>query len=107
MAISLQILYSVYIGQSLRGEVMLKNYMEAIVDDIIGDILEKEELDCKCEHCIEDIKAIALNNLKPMYVATEKGILYSKLREMNYQFKADVVKEIMNGIEKIRQNPRH
>ncbi len=86
---------------------MLKNYMEVIVDDMIEDILEKEELDCRCERCIEDVKAIALNNLRPMYVATEEGVLYTKLKEMNFQFKADVVREIMNGVEKIRQNPRH
>lgn len=86
---------------------MLKNYMEVIVDDMIEEILEREELDCRCERCIEDIKAIALNNLRPMYVATEEGVLYTKLKEMNFQFKADVVREIMNGVEKIRQNPRH
>lgn len=86
---------------------MLKNYMEVIVDDMIEEILEREELDCRCERCIEDIKAIALNNLKPMYVVTEEGVLYTKLKEMNFQFKADVVREIMNGVEKIRQNPRH
>ncbi len=86
---------------------MLKNYMEIVVHDMLPSILEREELECQCEICIEDIKAIALNNLKPMYVVTEKGILYSKLNEFSAQFKTDVIRKITIAIEKVRKNPRH
>ena len=85
---------------------MLKNYMEIVVHDML-QYTKREELECQCEICIEDIKAIALNNLKPMYVVTEKGILYSKLNEFSAQFKTDVIREITIAIEKVRKNPRH
>lgn len=86
---------------------MIKNYMEVIVDDVLDDILETSDLNCKCEECKDDVRAIALNNLKPIYVATDKGTLYTKLNEFNIQFKTDVVKEILNSIEKVKKNPRH
>lgn len=86
---------------------MVKNYMEIIVDDTLERILEKTTLECKCEKCKDDIRALALNNLKPIYVATEKGILYTKLNEFNMQFKTDVIREIISAIEKVKENPRH
>lgn len=79
---------------------MLKNYMEIVVDDILPSVLKGEDLDCKCDKCLSDIKAIALNNLKPMYVATEKGILYIKLNQFSTQFKTDVVKQIIIAIKR-------
>lgn len=86
---------------------MLKNYMEIVVDDVLSDILRKQDLECECEVCINDIKAITLNNLRPMYVSTNKGILYSKLNEFSLQSKADVINEITMAIEKVKGNPRH
>lgn len=86
---------------------MLKNYMEIVVDDILSDILRKKDLKCECKMCINDIKAITLNNLKPMYVSTDKGILYSKLNESSLQSKADVINELTIAIEKVGKSPRH
>lgn len=86
---------------------MIKNYMEIIVDDTLKDILEKEDLKCKCEICRDDIKAITLNNLEHLYVATERGILYTKLNEFSVQFKTDVIQELLVSIEKVKKNPRH
>lgn len=86
---------------------MVKNYMEIVVENVLDEVLKTSDLECKCEECKDDIKAITLNNLKPTYVATDKGALYTRLNEFNVQFKTDVVQEIMNSIEKIKENPRH
>lgn len=86
---------------------MLKNYMEIVVDQMLPDILNERELTCNCEFCIEDIKAIALNNLKPKYVVTKKGILYTKLNEFSVQFRADVTREIVSAIKIVKDMPRH
>ena len=86
---------------------MVKNYMEIIVEDILEDMLENADLKCKCEVCKDDIKAMTLNNLKPIYVATEKGVLYTRLKEFSLQFKADVVQEILSSIKKVNNNPSH
>lgn len=86
---------------------MLKNYMEVVVENYLPDILKEYEGICKCESCIEDIKAIVLNNLKPMYVVSDKGCLYTKVNELMIQFKTDVIKEITSGIEKVSKNPHH
>ena len=86
---------------------MIKNYMEIVVDEMLPEVLDERELACNCEYCVEDIKAIALNNLKPMYVVTKKGILYTKLNEFSIQFRADVTKELVTAIEMVKNKPRH
>ena len=86
---------------------MLKNYMEDVVDHVILDILNKSNNACKCELCVEDIKAIALNNLKPMYIVTEKGSIYARVNELKSQFVTDTVKELVKAVEIVSKNPRH
>lgn len=86
---------------------MLKNYIEVIVDNLLITILNEYDNICKCSKCIDDIKAIALNNVKPFYVATEEGFTYAKINELHPQFKTTIISEITKAIEIVFNNPRH
>ncbi len=66
------------------------NYLENEVDILLNDLLKNYSDVCQCEHCLTDIKAIALNNLKPHYVVTQKGELFTKLTELELQFEVDI-----------------
>jgi len=80
--------------------------MEDVVLNSLNLILEKEEM-CKCEKCKLDIMALALNRLPPKYVVTEKGRIYTKLAELELQFKADVIRELTKAVEVVKNNPQH
>ncbi len=54
-----------------------------------------------------DIKAIALNNLEPQYVVTDKGGLYAQVNEMNLQYEANIMKAILDGISLVSSHPMH
>jgi len=86
---------------------MPKNYMEIAVDNFLPSLLNQYEDICKCVHCIEDIKALALNNLKPVYTTTEEGYAYAKAGEINPQFKPDVVQQLILSIDVVTNNPKH
>jgi len=86
---------------------MLKNYMEDVVDKVLPNILAEYKEMCKCEKCIEDIKALTLNNLKPAYVVTEKGNTYVKINELVSQFNVDVMNEITKAVEVVSKNAQH
>ncbi|QAA35155.1 late competence development ComFB family protein [Clostridium manihotivorum] len=86
---------------------MLKNCMEDIVDDILPLVLEDYKGACTCYKCINDVKAIALNNLPPLYAVTESGRLYLKMNEMKAQVKIDVINELTKALQKVTQNPLH
>ena len=86
---------------------MVINYMELVVDKLLPTLLNDYDNVCQCETCIEDMKAYALNNLKPMYYASEKGEVFMRLNQFLMQFNADVTKAIINAIETVSSNPRH
>lgn len=86
---------------------MIKNYMEVIVDNLLINILVDYNDICKCTKCIDDIKAITLNNVKPFYVATESGLTYAKINELYPQFNATIISELVKSIDIVSNSPRH
>lgn len=86
---------------------MIKNCMEDIVEDLLPVVLVNYEGVCTCSRCIDDVKAIALNNLTPLYAASENGRLYNKMNEMKTQFRVDVINELTKAMEKVCENPFH
>lgn len=86
---------------------MLVNLMEKEVYYVVDKVLNDMDDVCKCEKCKMDIAAIALNNLKPDYVVSEKGEVYKKVNNMNYQFSSDVVAAVTRAIDIVSKNPKH
>ena len=86
---------------------MIKNYAEQVVEEILSDILKECTNICKCERCINDIKCIILNNLKPSYFDTEIGGIYLKLKSLHLQYKTDVIYEATKAIKIVSQNINH
>lgn len=85
----------------------LKNYMEDAVFQVLDGILASRTDVCKCARCRLDIAAIALNNLPPRYVVTEKGEVLVKVQQLHHQFEADVIPVILDAIDHVVANPRH
>lgn len=85
----------------------VKNYMEEVVEHILVEVLKDMPEVCNCQHCVSDIKALALNAVKPKYVATPVGEVYTRVNELSMQFQVDAVKAITEAIEKVKASPRH
>jgi competence protein ComFB len=81
--------------------------MEDIVRDTLENLISEREDICKCPKCKLDIVAWALNRLPPKYVVTDKGRMYTKLKEQEIQFRADVVQELTKAISRISKGPQH
>ena len=81
----------------------LHNLMEDEVIRIIDEFLKDREDICTCDKCKLDIAAIALNNLKPKYVVTEKGSLFAKVDILDYQFDVDLIKEVTKAAKIVRE----
>ena len=85
----------------------IQNYMEDVVQDELELLLDERENICKCNKCKLDMMVWALNRLPPRYVITNRGRLYTKLKEQEVQFKADVVRELTKAIDFVSKNPQH
>ncbi len=84
----------------------LVNMMEYIVDEKLRELLADADC-CKCEKCLIDMKAFALNNLKPMYVNSREGELYSLLDSTRSQNLADINVAVINSINVVKREPHH
>ncbi|NLN56523.1 MAG: late competence development ComFB family protein [Gammaproteobacteria bacterium] len=84
----------------------IKNYMEEIVFSQMKDILNDINM-CTCDKCLLDIAAIALNDLPPKYIVTEKGELYSKINTLGQQFEVDIVSAVTKAAVLVKRKPRH
>ena len=85
----------------------LVNYMEELTDNHLNHLLAK---DYKGQRFTgenrEDIMALALNRLWPMYTTSDSGRSFLKKIIVEDKIEKDIVRELRIAIDKVRQNPR-
>jgi len=89
---------------------MVINYVELCVKRFLENILETDPNYsdiCKCEQCIDDILAKALNNIKPFYITSKTGEVYAEYNSLEIQNNAEVIKEVISAIEFVSNNKKH
>jgi competence protein ComFB len=87
---------------------LLKNEAEVLVIREMEQQLKSDHKDmCRCNECIVDIAAMALNSVKPLYRFSLLGALYAS-QAMTQQAYADSVKNaVAQAIKKVKKNPAH
>lgn len=88
-----------------KSDVILYNVMEKLVIDKLDITLKKMNC-CRCDRCKEDIIAIALNNLKPMYIVASKDEIENKILELD-NLGLEVTTSVLKAVLAVRKNPRH
>lgn len=83
------------------------NMVEIEVRRELENQLKKRPSICHCDKCKEDMAAIALNHLRPIYVVSYKGETYTRIKELEIQFMADVTSEVIKAIELVNKEPHH
>ncbi|MCL2758675.1 MAG: late competence development ComFB family protein [Treponema sp.] len=87
---------------------LLKNEAEVmVIRELEYQLKSKQEVMCRCNECIVDIAAIALNSVKPLYRFSLLGALYAS-QAMTEKAYADSVKQaVTQAIKKVKKNPAH
>jgi competence protein ComFB len=87
---------------------LLKNEAEVMIIREIEDQLKLNTVEmCKCNECIVDIAALALNTVKPLYRFSLLGTLYAS-QAMTEQSCSDSIKDaVARAIKKVQSNPAH
>jgi competence protein ComFB len=86
----------------------LKNEAEKLVlDELEIQLKEAHEDICRCNDCVVDMAAMALNNVKPFYRFSILGTLYAASAK-NEPAYAETIKQAVNrAIIKVSSNPSH
>ncbi len=88
-----------------KNNVILYNVTEKLVLNKLDATLKKMNC-CRCDRCKEDIVAIALNNLKPMYMVATKDEITQKIHKLK-DIGSEVTTEVIKAVLTVRKNPRH
>lgn len=84
------------------------NINEELVIEFIELILNEDETICRCQLCIEDIYALSLNQLTPMYVQSSfKDRIFSESDLTKKIDKGHVENIVRAAISKVSKNPYH
>ena len=84
----------------------LTNYMEELADTYLDDLLSEYKGQRFTATCKQDIKALALNRLWPMYTTTDAGRDFLRKVIAEDKIEKDIVRELRIAIDKVRQHPR-
>ncbi len=85
---------------------VIHNYIEKMVQNLLPEVMTNADM-CQCDICRKDVAAISLNNIKPRYVVSEKGALYTRLSTLEAQNEADVIAQMTRACVIVKENPRH
>jgi len=84
----------------------LINISEVLVKEKIGIVMDRMNV-CRCESCVNDVLALALNTLPTKYVTTDSGKQYSQLEIYKKQYETDVLAALTKACVRIKASPRH
>ncbi|MDR1949259.1 MAG: late competence development ComFB family protein [Spirochaetaceae bacterium] len=87
---------------------LLENEAEKLVIDELGRQLEAYTGEiCRCNECVVDMAAMALNAIKPLYRFSLLGTLYASRAMSEESYATSVREAVFNAIERVRKNPSH
>ncbi|MCL2276379.1 MAG: late competence development ComFB family protein [Treponema sp.] len=87
---------------------LLKNEAETLVIKEVELQLKKEpETTCRCNECVVDMAAIALNSVKPLYRFSLLGTLYASQAMSEQAYADNVNSAVSQAIKKVKRNPAH
>ncbi|MDR2142910.1 MAG: late competence development ComFB family protein [Treponema sp.] len=62
---------------------------------------------CRCNECVVDMAAVALNSVKPLYRVSLLGTMYASQAMNEASYAKSLRDEVSRAIEKVRKNPSH
>lgn len=87
---------------------LLKNEAEHLVLDELEKQLEEQPPElCRCDECVMDMAAMALNTVKPLYRFSLLGVQYAAQAMSEHSYADSVQQAVSQAIAKISANPGH
>jgi|GEM_PF-583008 len=84
------------------------NVTEMLVRELLQDFFVKtNRLPCACEHCQDDIVALALNGLPTRYASSDIGEAYYKTQVLSSQVQSDIIRELTLAAGIVAKRPHH
>ncbi len=95
------------IRENYNFELLVNEAERMVLEELERQLsLDENREICKCEECVLDMAALALNNLKPMYRVSLMGTLYAHSLQ-NTEYGDMVHRAVSDAVGKVAKNPSH
>jgi|GEM_PF-144882 len=88
------------------GDYVLVNILEEVIRMEAPKIMAELDV-CRCEKCVNDVMALALNNMPPKYVVSKKGALFAKIASYGKQYQTDIFSSVTQASVIVKNSPNH
>ncbi len=86
----------------------IDNLNEELVIELMEKVLDEDKSICRCQLCIEDIFALSLNKLKPLYVqGTSREGIFKEYDLTKILDRKLVEKAILEALNRVSRYPHH
>lgn len=92
--------------QSLSDGATLLNVMQILVEESIDRYAKMFDV-CRCQHCMADIKALALTQLPAKYVVLEKSKEAAMMNFYRYRYESIITIELAKACNTVSLSPHH
>ena len=82
------------------------NVMQVLVEEKAPQYAQLFGL-CSCERCLEDVKALTLNNLPSKYVVVEPGDRIPRLTVYEGRFASEITAQLLQACKLVMAHPHH
>jgi len=87
---------------------LLKNEAEQLVlVELEKQLASQGSEFCRCNECVVDMAAMALNSIKPLYRFSLLGTLYAAQAMSEQSYAQSVQQAVAQAIDKVHSNPGH
>ncbi|WP_062107312.1 late competence development ComFB family protein [Bacillus niameyensis] len=85
----------------------VENVMEKVVRDVLLKHKDELHLPCTCAHCLDDIMALALNQLPPRYIVNNELSPYVRASHVaDHQGATNILLTVTKAAGIVSANPR-
>jgi len=88
------------------SQITYVNVMQVLVEEQADRYMEMLGV-CQCPRCKADVKALALNNLTPKYVAMHPGEMVPRITVYEGRFHATVTAQLLHACQVVIEHPHH
>lgn len=85
----------------------LKNETERYVFEYLEEALKADPSICRCEDCVLDMAALALNKAPASYTVSLLGKLYAQAKEEDKEYIQKIRQAVSEAVAKVKANPAH
>ncbi|MBV6521461.1 MAG: hypothetical protein MNPFHGCM_01599 [Gemmatimonadaceae bacterium] len=86
----------------------MTNALEETVEDVLGQLAERDATFCACQQCHDDVVLRTLNKARPRYISGNPiGSAVTRVALAQEQSKAEIAVLVLEAMRLVRAHPRH